>query len=172
MGEKQNSSMIRSLSTIITVLFLIEIVTYTMIYVNLKNDVNNTMNDIMFFIIPPIIYIISFYISFKAIQDEENSIFSTLLSILASWTPFFLVPTFIDNHILETLFTNLEIVTLLPKISIAIGVMSTLKGIGAYVIRSKKEKEIIREKELQIKRERRELYKQEALSKKNRRKIY
>lgn len=172
MGEKQNSSMIRSLSTIITVLFLIEIVTYTMIYVNLKNDVNNTMNDIMFFIIPPIIYIISFYISFKAIQDEENSIFSTLLSILASWTPFFLVPTFIDNHILETIFTNLEIVTLLPKISIAIGVMSTLKGIGAYVIRSKKEKEIIREKELQIKRERRELYKQEALSKKNRRKIY
>ncbi|WP_373599679.1 hypothetical protein [Paraclostridium bifermentans] len=169
MSEKQNSSMVRSLSTIITVLFLIEIVTYTMVYINLKNKGNNTNNDIMFFIIPPIIYMISFYISFKAIEDEENSIFSILLSILAAWTPFFLVPTFIDNSILETLFTNLKIVTLLPQISIAIGVMSTLKGIGAYTIRSKREKEIRREKELQIKRERRELYKQEALRKKNRR---
>ncbi|MDO7205305.1 hypothetical protein Q5M85_15390 [Paraclostridium bifermentans] len=52
----------------------------------------------------------------------------------------FLVPTFIDNNILETLFTNLEIVKLLPKISIAIGVVSTLKGIGAYTIKSKKKK--------------------------------
>ncbi|WGX75337.1 hypothetical protein QJS64_15145 [Paraclostridium bifermentans] len=81
--------MIKSLSIIIAVLFSIEIVTYTMVYVNLKSNSNNATNDIMFFIIPPIIYMIAFYISFKAIEDEENSIFSTLLSILASWTPFF-----------------------------------------------------------------------------------
>ncbi|MGL5558852.1 MAG: hypothetical protein ACRDC3_06840 [Paraclostridium dentum] len=172
MGEKQNSSMIRSLSIIIAVLFSIEIVTYAMVYINLKSNSNNATNDIMFFIIPPIIYMIAFYISFKAIEDEENSIFSTLLSILASWTPFFLVPTFIDNNMLETLFTNLEIVKLLPKISIAIGVVSTLKGIGAYTIKSKKEKEARRERELQIKRERRELYKQELLKHKNRKRTY
>ncbi|GKZ03418.1 hypothetical protein [Paraclostridium bifermentans] len=73
---------------------------------------------------------------------------------------------------LETLFTNLEIVKLLPKISIAIGVVSTLKGIGAYTIKSKKEKEARRERELQIKRERRELYKQELLKHKNRKRTY
>lgn len=170
MGQKQNSSMIKSLSIVITVLFSIEIVTYTMIYLNLKSDINNGINNIMFFIIPPIIYIISFYISFKSIEDEENSVFATLLSILASWTPFFLVPTFIDNKILERLFTNLEIVKLLPKISIAIGVLSILKGIGVYEIKAKREKELQRERELNIKIQRREMYKQEV-AKKNKKRI-
>ncbi|WGX75336.1 hypothetical protein QJS64_15140 [Paraclostridium bifermentans] len=58
---------------------------------------------------------------------------------------------------LETLFTNLEIVKLLPKISIAIGVVSTLKGIGAYTIKSKKKKKQERERIANKKRKARTL---------------
>lgn len=166
MNHKHNNSMIKSLSVVIALLFVIEIFTYSMVYLNLKNNTLDSSNNIIFFIVPPIICLISFYISFKSIADEEKSIFATLLSILAGWTPFFLVPTFIDNSLLETTFNNLEIVKLLPKISIAIGVLSILKGIGDYEVKTKQEKELERERILQMKKERREAQKQQAVRKK------
>lgn len=166
MTQKKNNSMIKSLSVVIALLFVIEIVTYSMVYFNLKNNIIDKSGTLIFFIVPPIIYLISFYISFKAIADEEKSIFATLLSILAGWAPFFLVPTFIDTSLLEKSFNNLQIVALLPKISIAIGVLSILKGIGDYEIKSRKEQEIERERILQMKRERREIQKQKVSRKK------
>lgn len=149
------------ISNLILILLLIEIVAYTVVYLNLKINPGNIINSVKFSLAPPVICLIVFLLLNAASPKDNKSKFLLFLSIVASWIPCVLIYYFKDFAILEITLNKALTINVLPLFSIIIGLLATIKYISRLITIYINEKEMRKQMELEYMRLRRESHKRE-----------
>lgn len=161
--KKKREKFIRGkfISNLISILLLIEIVAYTVVYLNVKINPGNTINSVQFSLAPTVICLIVFLLLNAASSEDNKSKFLLFLSIIASWIPCILIYYFKDFTILEITLNKSLTVNVLPLFSIIIGLLATIKYISRLITMYINEKEMRKQMELEYMRLRRESHKRE-----------
>lgn len=161
--KKKREKFIRGkfISNLISILLLIEIVAYTVVYLNVKINPGNTINSVQFSLAPTVICLIVFLLLIAASSEDNKSKFLLFLSIIAAWIPCLLIYYFKDLAVLEITLNKSLTINVLPLFSIIIGLLATIKYISALITIYITEKEMRKQMELEYMRLRRESHKRE-----------
>lgn len=161
--KKKREKFIRGkfISNLISILLLIEIVAYTVVYLNVKINPGNTINSVQFSLSPTVICLIVFLLLNAASSEDNKSKFLLFLSIIAAWIPCLLIYYFKDLAVLEITLNKSLTINVLPLFSIIIGLLATIKYISALITIYITEKEMRKQMELEYMRLRRESHKRE-----------